>query len=174
MKILDAQGRLFGKLSILDVGAALIILLVIFGIFLLPGPSGTSVAQIGITTKPIEVDALVLGLGTRNAQSLLAPGTKANFVIRNQPYGQIEIKAVQFLPRTVTVSQPDGSVKALPDPRPEANFSANLLLTLEGKGQVTKDGPVLGNSKIKVGTPVELEGQDYRFNASVIEVRIRS
>jgi len=34
MKILDSQGRLFGKVSILDFGAALVILLVLVGIFL--------------------------------------------------------------------------------------------------------------------------------------------
>ena len=37
MAIIDSQGRLFGKLSILDIGSALIILLVIAGIFLFPG-----------------------------------------------------------------------------------------------------------------------------------------
>lgn len=39
-------------------------------------------------------------------------------IIRNQPYGQIEIKSIQQLPRTVNVFQPDGSVKELPDPKP--------------------------------------------------------
>jgi len=38
MKILDSQGRLFGKVSILD-GAALVILLVLVGIFFLSGTS---------------------------------------------------------------------------------------------------------------------------------------
>jgi len=40
MKILDSQGRLFGKVSILDFGAALVILLVLVGIFFFPGTSG--------------------------------------------------------------------------------------------------------------------------------------
>ncbi|MEO0949524.1 MAG: DUF4330 family protein, partial [Cyanobacteria bacterium J06641_5] len=39
MKLLDAQGRLFGKISILDLGAAATIALAIIGIFLYPGPS---------------------------------------------------------------------------------------------------------------------------------------
>jgi len=38
MKILDSQGRLFGKVSILDFGAALVILLVLVGIFFFPAP----------------------------------------------------------------------------------------------------------------------------------------
>jgi hypothetical protein len=47
-----------------------------------------------------------------------------------------------------------------------------MLITLAGQATLTKDGPVLGNSKIKIGTPVELEGSNYNFNASVIDVRI--
>ncbi|MGB3768575.1 MAG: DUF4330 domain-containing protein, partial [Phormidesmis sp.] len=41
MAILDSKGRLFGKLSLLDLGAALAILMVIFGIFIYPGATGS-------------------------------------------------------------------------------------------------------------------------------------
>ncbi|KGF73013.1 hypothetical protein DO97_02925 [Neosynechococcus sphagnicola sy1] len=172
MALIDPQGRLLGKISILDLGAALVILLVVVGIFFFPGTSG-SVAQIGVATKPVEVDVMVKGLGVSNPQSLVKPGEKTNLIIRNQPYGQINVKSVEILPRTTPVPQPDGSVKALPDPRPELKFSADLLLTLSGEAKITSKGPVLGNSNIKVGTLVELEGLTYDFNASVIDVRIQ-
>jgi hypothetical protein len=173
MAILDSKGRLFGKVSVLDLGAALVILLVIVGIFFFPGTSG-SVAQMG-GTKPVEVDLIVRGLSVRDPGALMKQfqeQKKTNIVIRNQPYGQVDIKSVQELPQTLAVPQPDGSVKELPDPRGNS-FSADLLMTLVGQGQITKDGPVMGNSKIKIGTPVELEGTDYNFRASVIEVRMK-
>jgi hypothetical protein len=88
MKILDARGRLFGKVSILDLGAALVILLVVVGIFFFPGTSG-SVAQVGAPTKPVEVDLVVRGLNVLNPQQLFNQGLKAggktNIIIRNQP-----------------------------------------------------------------------------------------
>lgn len=174
MKILDSQGRLFGsKLNILDLGASLIILLVVIGIFFFPGTTG-SVAQVGVTLKPIEVDVIALGLKGRNLQELFKKGDKVNLIIRNQPYGQVDIKEVKTIPRTLAVPQPNGSVKALPDPREEESLSRNMMFTLEGKGQITKDGPVLGNIKIKIGNTVELEGTSYNFNASVIDVRMKS
>ncbi|MBV9387987.1 MAG: DUF4330 domain-containing protein [Chroococcidiopsidaceae cyanobacterium CP_BM_ER_R8_30] len=177
MAILDSKGRLFGRVSILDLGAALVILLVIIGIFFFPGASG-SIAQVGTPTKPIEVDLLVRGLNLRNPQVLfdgpqgLKDGGKANIIIRNQPHGQIEVKSVKLLPRTTLVPQPDGSVKALVDPRTD-QFSTDMLLTVGGPAQITDNGPVLGNSKIKIGLPVELEGFNYDFNASVIGLRIK-
>lgn len=175
MKILDARGRLFGKVSLLDLGALAVILLVIAGIFLVPNTSGTStIAQIA-NTKPIEVDAIVRGLSIRDPQILLAEldrTKKANIIIRNQPYGQVDVKSVRQLPRTLVMPQPDGSAKEVPDPRSDS-YSTDLLMTLGGKAQITKDGAVLGNNKIKIGTPIQLEGFNYDFNASIIDIRIQ-
>ncbi|MEQ9553559.1 MAG: DUF4330 domain-containing protein [Coleofasciculus sp. G3-WIS-01] len=175
MSILDSKGRLFGKISILDLGAALVILLVIVGIFFFPGTSG-SVAQLPgtSTTKPVQVDLVVRGLSVRNPEDLMAQfreEKKTNIVIRNQPYGQVDILSVKELPRLLVIPQPDGSAKALPDPRSDT-FSTDMVITLGGQATITDNGPVLGNSKIKIGTPVELEGKNYNFNASVIQVRV--
>ncbi|MGK7900651.1 MAG: DUF4330 domain-containing protein [Hormoscilla sp.] len=175
MAILDDKGRLFGKVSILDIGAALVILLVIFGIFFYPSTSG-SVAQIGVQTKPVEVDVLIRGLSVRDPQSLVSQfqsSKKTNIIIRNQPYGQVDVKSVQVLERDVIVPQPDGSVKAYRDPRLSQALAIDLLLTLAGNAQITDNGVVLGNSKLKIGTPVELEGLTYNFNGSVIDVKIQ-
>lgn len=173
MKILDSKGRVFGKISILDLGAALVILLVIIGIFFFPGTTG-SIAQVN-GTKRIEVDAIVRGLSVRDPQIIMNEfneAKKANIIIRNQPYGQVDIISVKPLARNLVIPQPDGSAKVVPDPRTDA-YSADLLMTLGGKAQITKDGPVLGNNKIKIGTPIELEGYNYDFNASIIDVRIQ-
>lgn len=174
MAILDSKGRLFGKVSILDVGAALIIVLAVAGIFLFPGGSG-SVAQVGNTTTPIEVDVMVRGLTVRDPQALLKSlqdEKKTKIIIRNQPHGEVDVLNVQSLPRSVSVPQPDGTVVALPDPRPELNYTIDMLITLGSNAQIVDDGPVMSGNKVKVGTPMELEGLTYRFNAPVVGVRI--
>ncbi len=172
MKLIDSKGRIFGKLSILDLGAALVILLVLMGIFLFPGTSGTSVAQIN-STSPVEVDLIVRGLSIANPEQLyqeFEETGKTNIIIRNQPYGQVDIKSAIPLKREVIVPQPDGTVKALPDPR-AISYSEDMIITINGNAQVTKDGVVLGNSKVKIGSSVELEGTSYNFNASVVDIR---
>ena len=173
MKILDSKGRLFGKLSILDFGAACVILLAIIGIFFFPGTSG-SIAQLSTVNKPVEVDVLVRGLSVRNPQDLISQfaDEKASIVIRNQPAGQVQITSTEELPRTIAVPQPDGSVKALPDPRPEVFLVTDMIMTIEGSGQITDSGAVLGNQKVKVGSVIELDGSNYNFKGSVIEVRM--
>ncbi|RMF26792.1 MAG: DUF4330 domain-containing protein [Cyanobacteria bacterium J083] len=174
MRIIDAKGRIFGKVSILDLGAIAIILAVLVGIFIFPGTSGTSIAQ--GKTEPIEVDVLVRGLSVGNSEEFfqqLTKENKANIIIRNQPAGQVEVKKVEPLPRTTPVPQPDGSVKALPDPRPEVKLIKDMIITLAGNAQITKEGEAVlsGTKKIKIGTPLQLEGNNYDFNGSTIAIR---
>lgn len=174
MKLLDSKGRLFGKVSLLDIGAIAVILAVFVGIFLFPGTGG-SVAQVNVRTQPVEVTAIVRGLSVLNPDGFiqeLRDAQQTNIIIRNQPYGKVDIKNVERLPRTLAVPQPDGGVAAMTDPRSEELYSINMMVTLGGNAQITDDGPVLGNSKLKIGTPVELEGPTYNFNASVIDVQI--
>jgi hypothetical protein len=174
--MIDSKGRLFGKISILDLGAACVIFLVVFGIFFYPGAGG-SIAQMS-STKPIQVDILVKGLNVSNFKALLAEfeeQKKARIVIRNQPAGDVDIVASKPLPRTTVVPQPDGSVKALPDPRPEVSMVQDMIITLGGKAVVTDTGVILNNTKkVKIGTPIQLEGTNFDFNASVIDVRVSS
>ena len=63
-------------------------------------------------------------------------------------------------------------MKDLPDPR-KNQYIMDLLVTLDGKAQITKNGPVIGNSKLKIGVPVELEGFNYDFTGSVIDMRFK-
>lgn len=176
MKIIDSKGRIFGKVSILDIGAACVMLLVVIGIFFFPGTPITQSIVAQTKIKPIEVDVLVRGLSVADFEGLkqeFITEKTANIVIRNQPAGKVEIKSTQLLPRTTPVPQPDGTVKALPDPRPEVSIIKDFLLTLGGKAQITGNGAVLDNTKkVKVGMSIQLEGKNYDFNGSIISVRV--
>ncbi len=171
MALIDSQGRLFGKISILDAGALLVVGLVVLGIF-----TGTSnpVAQTSADLKTVEVEAIVKGWSVRRPEALIKVGEQANLIIRNQPYGAVDVKSVKLLPKVVLAPQPDGSMKPLPDPLAEERLSANMLLVLSGKAQETDKGIVFGNSNVKVGTVLELEGRYYSFNATVIDIQVKS
>ena len=175
MKIIDSKGRLFGKLSVLDLAAAGVILLVIIGVFFFPGTPITNsiVAQTKLQT--VEVNVLVRGLGVEDLDSLIEEfeGEKpTDIVIRNQPAGKVEIIESQLLPRTTAVPQPDGTVKALPDPRPEIDMLRDMLLTLRGKAEITNSGVVLDSSKkIKIGSSIQLQGNMYDFNGTIVAIK---
>lgn len=172
MAILDRQGRLFGKISILDLGAIAAILLALFALFLVPGNSGKSIAQVGgVETKPVEVDIMIRGLTVLKPDELIKAGEKTSFIIRNQPRGEIDVKKVQPLVPKIPVPLPDGTLKVLPDPRLEDLYVRDFIITLAANAQVTKDGVVFGSDKVKIGTAVDIEGPKYAIRGSVMDVR---
>ncbi|PSF39008.1 pyruvate/2-oxoglutarate dehydrogenase complex,dihydrolipoamide dehydrogenase (E3) component [Aphanothece hegewaldii CCALA 016] len=173
MRFLDSKGRLFGRFNILDLAAALVILGVITGIFIFPGTSGKgTIAQ--VPSEPIEVDVIVKGLSVLSPDALVKQfqtEKQTSIVIRNQPAGDLEVVRVKELPRNILVPQPDGTVKVQPDPRPESAYSQDMIITLGAKAEISETGAVVGGQKVKIGTLIELEGENYNFNSSVIEVR---
>jgi hypothetical protein len=157
MTILDRQGRLFGKVSIFDIAAVLIILAAGIGIFVPVGNSSGPAA--GGKNQTAEVDMVVRGLNVLNVEQLekdFAAGNKISFLIRTQPTGSFDIKSVKVLDRLIVVPQPDGSTKAQKDPRPDL-YNTDLLMTVTGKGQATDGGFTMGGSKVKIGTSVEIK-----------------
>ena len=174
MKIIDSKGRLFGKLSLLDLAAAGVILMVVIGVFFFPGTPVTNSIVAQTKLKPVEVQILVRGLGVANLDSLVQEFERekqADIIIRNQPAGKVDILASELLPRTTPVPQPDGTVKALPDPRPEITMIVDMLMTLGGKAEITNNGIVLdGSKKIKIGSSIQLQGDVYDFNGTIVGI----
>jgi hypothetical protein len=170
--MIDRQGKLFGKFSLLDIGAVLAILFVVGGIFFSPNGVSPTRGQSPMTT--VETDLFAAGVKLLKPEDLIkdfAPGTKLNFMIRNQPAGQVDIKSVRQVPRTIAVPQPDGSIKAVQDPREESSFSTDLVITVVGQGKDSPEGLVLGGTKMKIATTVEIDRPRYNFNTTVIDIR---
>ena len=46
-----------------------------------------------------------------------------------------------------------------------------MFVTVTGKGVKTKEGLVLGNTKMKIGSAVEIDQLNYNFNGTVIDIR---
>ncbi|PIK89926.1 hypothetical protein SYN65AY6LI_13510 [Synechococcus sp. 65AY6Li] len=169
MRLVDQQGRLLGKVSLLDLGALAIVVAAIVAVLFLPGRQAGSVVQVGGgPTLPVEVDMIVRGVSSRSLEPFQA-GQKADLIIRNQPYGQVEVVRVENVSRTVPVVFPDGRVENLPDPEP---YRFDLVFTLRGRGQQTENGIVLGNNRVKVGVPLELETFGYNLRGTVMDVRL--
>ncbi|MCY7333941.1 MAG: DUF4330 domain-containing protein, partial [Pseudanabaena sp. CAN_BIN31] len=172
MALLDRQGRLFGKFSILDIGAIATILIVLIGLFIVPGNSGSSIAQmLSAENKTVQVEMNVRGLSATNPQSLIKVGDKVNIIIRNQPRGEVTIKKVDISTPKVVAAKADGTAVYFEDPRALSTSQSDLVITLESTARVTNDGVVFGNEKVKVGTSIDIEGSKYIIRGSAMAVR---
>jgi len=172
MQVIDKQGRLFGLVNVLDLGAIALIVVVLIGILIVPGNGGYSIAQIvTAATKPVEVDMIVRGLSAREPEKLIQAGDKVNIIIRNQPRGEVTVKSVTFAVPKVLVNQSEGKAIALPDPRAVDTFQTDAALVLTANAKVTDDGIIFGSEKVKVGTSIDIEGPKYIMRGSTMGVR---
>ena len=166
MAILDRQGRLFGKLSLLDIGAIATILIVLIGLLIVPGNSGSSIAQmLSAENKTVQVDMNVRGLSAANPQNLVKVGDKVNIIIRNQPRGEVTIKKVDISTPKVVAAKADGTAVYFEDPRALSTSQSDLALTLEATARVTMTALSLAMKKSKSAHQLILKDQNILFAA---------
>ena len=117
-------------------------------------------------TVRVQVDARNLPLAdpegflqsARDDQSL-------SLIVRNQPAGRVQVVAVDQVRRSLVELLPDGYVNQAEDPTDPELF--HLRFDLEAKAETGPSGIVFGGTKLKIGSPVELEGTLYRVKATV-------
>ncbi|WP_287127777.1 DUF4330 domain-containing protein [Candidatus Cyanaurora vandensis] len=165
--MIDKQGRLWGRVSVIDLTAVLLVGMVVLG-WVWRG-SQTQAQTPQVKAIPLEFDMLVRGLSIGNPQAEFKPGATPRVVIRNQPAGQVTILRVKLIPNVLPVVLPSGKVSYVADQ--SSPYSRDILLTLVAQAQMTEDGAVVGGTKLKVATPIELEAARYNIKGSVIDLR---
>lgn len=162
---LDPQGRLWGKWNILDAGLVMLVACIVLGMLLVQlGVQKTSAAQVlG------ESDILIkLYLRSRTfEQQLFVEGEKTNITVRNQPRGEVTIMKVEKMLPQLTVMGKQGP-QAVPDASLPGVY--DYTITLKDHATLSKEGYVAEGVKIKIGLPIELEGQNYRLTGSILQV----
>lgn len=130
----------------------------------------TSDKQI-VSTSPIEFHVLVRGFSFTGGELPIKQGGKTFITIRNVPYTELEVKNVLAQPR-MTMIGTNGNYKVVEDPAFPNLYDMVVIVSDEAK--VTKDGPVVGGNKLKIGLPITIEGAEYKLNGTVSNVIISS
>jgi len=160
--------------SVVDLGAAAAVVLAVGGVLWGPKLSGAVASATG-ALRPVTVTVDVRGVPAADPAELLRSAEaegKVAIVIRNQPHGSVKLKQIQSLERRITILTPDGRLVSAPDPNQKTFSTFDGRFVLEGEGRKTSGGVVFGNQTIKVGAPVELEGNNYRFNGTVTNLSL--
>lgn len=158
----------------LNWGAIVAIVLALFNIFFWPGPDGIALVKIGTPSKTVHIDTTLLGINAERAATVFQPGTSLKATI-DKTYSTIfTLEKVQELTNTVAGTQRDGTVKALPDPRPEMGYSKNLLLTFKVPGYANNNGTYVGLKSIRIGSAIKIIGDEFETQATVIATRTDS
>ena len=160
------------ELTPVDGLAALIALAALAGVVWSPKLTN-AVAQATGAIQPIRVSVDVRNLMAADPEGLMdaiREEGEVSLVIRNQPAGRLKLIGVeQFKSRLFSVL-PNGVVVEADYPNPSIPVHARFLL--EASGEAKPSGVVVGGTKLKIGTPIELEGRLYRVNGTVSGVQL--
>ena len=159
----------FRSLSVIDTAAAVIAVAAVAGVLWSPKLSNTVAKATG------SMKTVVMSVDVRNSRVADSAGLirqaldngRTNLVIRNQPAGSAELIRVDDISRQLVAVQPDGRVVSAADPNREIQGLLDARFVLRSDATITPTGVVVAGTKLKVGTPVELDGRLYRLNGVV-------
>lgn len=121
-------------------------------------------------TSPITFQVFLRGVTVTGEEFPIKSDNKTFITIRNVPYTELNVVDVKSEPRQTFA--PMAKNVLVPDPAQPSIFDA--VVTITDTAKITKDGAVVGGNKIKMGLPVTLEGEKYKFNGTISDVRVVS
>lgn len=164
--------NIFGKFNLVDLIIVLgVIAALAVGFFTMKHFRQTADKQVE-ATSPVVFQVYLRGVTVTGEDFPIEKGAKTFITIRNVPYTELKVADVTSSPRKAAIS----SAKAVEqyilinDPAQPALYDA--IVTVFDTAKITKDGAVVGGNKIKMGLPVTLEGENYKFNGTISDVRV--
>lgn len=118
--------------------------------------------------SPITFQVFLRGVTVTGKEFPVKIGEKSFITIRNVPYTELNVIDVRAESRKTF--SPAAKSLLVNDPSQPALYDA--VVTIKDTAKITKDGAVVGGNKIKMGLPVTLEGESYKFNGTISDVRV--
>lgn len=170
MSVVDEKGKVFGWINAIDLFLLLVIMGTILGLVLATGLGISPLSKKVKASGPAEVTIAIRGARVMD-MNVFKKYKKAFIIIRNQPYTTVDITNVKVWRRPLTFFVPS---KGKPDrfENFEDNLATDVDITIRHPAEFTGDSVVLGGNKVKAGIPVELETLEYKFNGSIVEVKM--
>lgn len=165
--------NIFGKFNLVDVIIIVgVIVALIVGICTMKQFRQTADKQIE-ATSPITFQVFLRGVTVTGDEFPIKAGSKSFITIRNVPYTELNVTDVTSNPRQTAIAVKSSEQHiTINDPAQPALFDA--VVTISDTAKITKDGAVVGGNKIKMGLPITLEGENYKFNGTISDVRVIS
>jgi len=166
------DGKVFGKINIVDLIIILFIISGVLGLYLVKSGKFLTSAKVNQGTKEVQFDVIMRGIKLSKDSNVLKAGEKSFITIRNVPYTKLTIIKAEKNKWQTPMPDPKNPSQSISATDPTTPYTYNFLVTLKDKAIITPEGPVMGGNKIKIGLPIELEGYNYKFSGIVSDVKV--
>lgn len=124
------------------------------------------------STSKIAFQVFLRGVTITGPTNPIKVGEETFISIRNVPYTNLKVENVKIDSKKIIVPNPKGNPPFVLIDDYSQVFMYDIVVTVLDNATITKDGPVVGGNKIKIGLPITLEGKTYKFNGTVSDVQI--
>lgn len=123
-------------------------------------------------TKKIAFQVMLKSVSLTDTKIPFKIGEESFITIRNVPYTKLQIIDVAYQPKKMVlpVNDPKQPFAVIDDYSQPYQF--DFVVSLIDEAKITKDGPVVGGNKIKIGLPIVLEGFNYRIGGTISNVQV--
>ena len=127
--------------------------------------------QINSTNK-IAFQVFLRGVTITGNENPIKAGDKTFITIRNVPYTKLQVVDSKIETKKVSLASPakDKTFFIADDFSQFGMY--DIIVTVVDTAKITDDGAVVGGNKIKMGLPITLEGQTYKFNGVVSNIQL--
>lgn len=159
--MIDKQGKLFGKVSIIDLAIVLAVILVIIGVFYRgQGPSAA------VNTKTVQIKVVCPWVYPDVTESVQV----GDQLVANNQLVPVYIKEVDVRPANTTLSWSDGSMQLAQNP-----FRKDIFLVIEGETTAVSNVEImLGGQKVRAGKDdYYVKTDTYELKAVILDVEVK-
>lgn len=158
------------KLKITDYAIILLILILVviggFAVF-----KKNNFAKLPVEKEAtIQFDVFFRGVTITDRIAPFVVGEDAFITIRNVPYTKLRIISLNGLPRMKVVPANNEQGYRIVEDAAMPNLY-DFVVRLQDKAKKTPDGYVAGGNKIKLGIPVVIEGQEYKYTGTISAIQ---
>ena len=160
------------KFRIIDIAIVLAVALaLVVGFLTYKHFRQTADKQIEKTAK-IGFQVFLRGVTITGGVNPIKIGDETFISIRNVPYTTLKVVDVKADTKKVLMPNPAHRPPFIIMDDYSQLFMYDIVVTVIDTAKITKDGAVVGGNKIKIGLPITLEGQTYKFNGTVSNVQL--
>ncbi len=123
-------------------------------------------------TRKIAFQVMLRGVTFTDSYVPFQVGDETFITIRNVPYTKLQIVDFVYQPKKIVIPVNDVKQPFQIIDDYSAPYQYDFVITLIDDAKITKDGPVVGGNKLKIGLPIVLEGFNYRLSGTVANVKL--
>lgn len=123
-------------------------------------------------TRKIAFQVMLRGVTFTDSYVPFQVGDETFITIRNVPYTKLQIIDFVYQPKKIVIPVNDSKQPFQVIDDYSVPYQYDFVITLIDDAKITKDGPVVGGNKLKIGLPIVLEGFNYRLGGTIANVKL--